>query len=68
MTDPQKTTNAPQRVIPIKAEEAAFDAAKALPANTALANVSMAADGSITSTDQTLSLANLTNVSGVSAT
>ena len=29
MTDPQKTTNAPQRVIPIKAEEAAFDAAKA---------------------------------------
>ena len=29
MTDPQKTTDAPQRVIPIKAEEAAFDAAKA---------------------------------------
>ncbi|MBS7457205.1 flagellin [Coralloluteibacterium stylophorae] len=46
---------------------AAFDAAKANPANTALANVTMAADGSITSTDQNLTLANLTNVSGVAA-
>lgn len=45
----------------------AFDAAKANPANTALANVTMAADGKITSTDATLELANLTNVSGVTA-
>jgi flagellin len=47
--------------------KAAFDAAKANPANTALANVTMAANGAITSTDATLTLANLTNVSGVSA-
>ncbi|MDH5834959.1 flagellin [Luteimonas kalidii] len=46
---------------------AAFDAAKALPANTALANVTMDATGAITSTDETLTLANLTNVSGVTA-
>ena len=45
----------------------AFDAAKADPTNTALANVTMAADGSITSTDASLTLANLTNVSGVTA-
>ncbi|HSM20814.1 MAG TPA: flagellin, partial [Rubrivivax sp.] len=47
--------------------KAAFDTAKANPANTALANVTMADDGAITSTDATLTLANLTNVSGVSA-
>jgi flagellin len=47
--------------------KAAFDAAKANPANTALANVTMAANGAISSTDATLTLANLTNVSGVSA-
>jgi flagellin len=46
---------------------AAFDAAKALPANTALANVTMDATGAITSTDESLTLANLTNVSGVTA-
>ena len=46
---------------------AAFDAAKALPANAGLANVSMDATGAITSTDATLVLANLTNVSGVTA-
>ncbi|CAG1007223.1 partial A-type flagellin, partial [Burkholderiales bacterium] len=46
--------------------KAAFDAAKA--ANpTELANVTMSAAGAITSTDPTLVLANLTNVSGVSA-
>ncbi|WP_144409350.1 flagellin [Pseudoxanthomonas suwonensis] len=47
--------------------KAAFDVAKAIPANTGLANVTMAADGAITSTDQNLTLANLTNVSGVTA-
>lgn len=45
----------------------AFDAAKANVANTSLANVTMAADGTITSTDATLTIANLTNVSGVTA-
>ena len=45
----------------------AFDAAKANVANTSLANVTMAADGTITSTDATLAIANLTNVSGVTA-
>ncbi|MDP1649951.1 MAG: flagellin [Rubrivivax sp.] len=46
--------------------KAAFDAAKT--ANpTELANVTMSAGGAITSTDATLVLANLTNVSGVSA-
>jgi len=45
----------------------AFNAAKAAPGNEALANVTMAADGAITSTDQNLTLANLTNVSGVTA-
>lgn len=45
----------------------AFDTAKANPANTALANVTMDATGAITSTDQTLTLANATNVSGVTA-
>ena len=45
----------------------AFDTAKADPLNTALANVTMAADGKITSTDATLTLANLTNVAGVTA-
>ncbi|MDP1649952.1 MAG: flagellin [Rubrivivax sp.] len=46
--------------------KAAFDAAKT--ANpTELANVTMTAGGAITSTDATLVLANLTNVSGVSA-
>ena len=43
----------------------AFNAAKSVPANTALANVTMAADGTITSTDATLTLANVTNVTGV---
>ncbi len=47
--------------------KAAFDTAKALPANTALANVTMSAAGAITSTDKTLTLANATNVSGVTA-
>ena len=51
---------------------AAFDAAKALntadPAvNPGLANVTMAASGAITSTDATLALTNLANVSGVTA-
>jgi flagellin len=45
----------------------AFDTAKADPLNTALANVTMASDGKITSTDATLTLANLTNVGGVTA-
>jgi flagellin len=45
----------------------AFDTAKADPLNTSLANVTMAADGKITSTDATLTLANLTNVAGVTA-
>jgi flagellin len=45
----------------------AFDAAKADPLNTSLANVDMDAAGKITSTDKTLTLANLTNVSGVTA-
>jgi flagellin len=45
----------------------AFDTAKADPLNTALANVTMAADGKITSTDATLELGNLTNVGGVTA-
>ena len=46
--------------------KAAFDAAKT--ANpTELANVTMDAAGAITSTDETLVLANLTNMSGVSA-
>lgn len=47
--------------------KAAFDAAKADPTNTSLANVSMDATGAITSTDETLTIANLTNVSGVTA-
>ncbi|MGN7725614.1 flagellin [Luteimonas sp. 22616] len=47
--------------------KAAFDAAKADVNNTGLANVSMDAAGAITSTDATLVLANLTNVSGVTA-
>ena len=46
---------------------AAFDAAKALPANAGLANVTMAADGAITSTDQNLTIAAPTNVTGVTA-
>ena len=45
----------------------AFDTAKADPLNTALANVTMASDGKITSTDATLELGNLTNVGGVTA-
>ena len=45
----------------------AFDTAKADPLNTSLANVTMAADGKITSTDASLTLANLTNVGGVTA-
>lgn len=45
----------------------AFDAAKAVPANTGLANVTMDATGAITSTDQNLTLANLANVTGVTA-
>nr|WP_255692508.1 flagellin [Luteimonas sp. XNQY3] len=44
---------------------AAFDAAKADPANTALANVTMGADGVISSTDQSLTIANATNVGGI---
>ncbi|NUS59335.1 MAG: flagellin [Lysobacter sp.] len=47
--------------------KAAFDTAKANVANTSLANVTMDATGAITSTDATLSIANLTNVSGVTA-
>ncbi len=47
--------------------KSAFDTAKANPANTALANVTMDAAGAITSTDSTLEIANLTNVSGVNA-
>ncbi len=47
--------------------KAAFDAAKANAANTGLANVTMSAAGAITSTDETLTLANLSNVSGVTA-
>ncbi|MGO4220269.1 flagellin [Lysobacter sp. TAF61] len=47
--------------------KAAFDTAKANPANTALANVTMSAAGAITSTDKTLTLANAANVSGVTA-
>lgn len=46
----------------------AFNTAKALPANaTALANVTMATDGTITSTDANLTLASLTNVGGITA-
>ncbi|HEY5851752.1 MAG TPA: flagellin, partial [Lysobacter sp.] len=47
--------------------KSAFDTAKANPANTSLANVTMAADGKITSTDKNLTLSNATNVSGVTA-
>src|SRR5690606_27938837 len=47
--------------------KAAFDAAKADPNNTTLANVTMSAAGEITSTDETLSITNLTNISGVTA-
>ena len=47
--------------------KAAFDAAKAISSNTGLANVTMDNTGAITSTDASLELANLTNVSGVSA-
>ena len=46
---------------------AAFNAAKAVPANVGLANVTMSAAGAITSTDATLTLSGLTNVSGVTA-
>ena len=46
---------------------AAFTAAKGNPANTGLANVTMAASGAITSTDENLVLANLANVTGVTA-
>lgn len=50
---------------PAKLQEA-FNAAKALPANAeALKNVTMAADGSITSTDKTLKLENVTNMTGL---
>jgi len=45
----------------------AFNAAKAGAGATALANVTIDATGAITSTDQQLTLANLTNVSGVTA-
>ncbi|HEU4774221.1 MAG TPA: flagellin [Lysobacter sp.] len=47
--------------------KAAFDTAKGIPANTGLANVTMDAAGKITSTDANLTLAALTNVSGVIA-
>ncbi|KQY52700.1 flagellin [Lysobacter sp. Root494] len=47
--------------------KSAFDTAKANVANTSLANVSMDATGAITSTDASLTVANLTNVSGVTA-
>ncbi len=46
---------------------AAFDAAKAAPGNEALANVTMAASGAITSTDATLTIGAPTNVTGVTA-
>jgi len=52
----------------LTALKAAFDTAKAdTVANPELANVSMAADGSITSTDADLTIANVTNLTGVSA-
>jgi flagellin len=47
--------------------KAAFDAAKAGGGATALANVTMDAAGAITSTDASLTIANLSNVSGVTA-
>jgi len=47
--------------------KASFDTAKANAANTGLANVTMDATGKITSTDASLALSNLTNVSGVTA-
>ncbi len=47
--------------------KAAFDTAKADVNNTGLANVTMDAAGAITSTDATLTIASLTNVSGVTA-
>ena len=46
---------------------AAFNTAKADTANTGLANVTMAAGGAITSTDETLVLGALTNVDGITA-
>jgi flagellin len=48
--------------------KAAFDTAKADTANNpGLANVTMAASGAITSTDETLTIANLANVAGITA-
>jgi flagellin len=47
--------------------KAAFDAAKTADTAGKLTNVTMAADGKITSTDKTLTIAGLTNVSGVTA-
>ncbi len=45
---------------------AAFDAAKALPANaTALANVTFSGAGAVVSTDQTLTIAGATNLTGL---
>lgn len=46
---------------------AAFTTAKGNAANTGLANVTMAASGAITSTDETLVLGDLTNVAGITA-
>lgn len=54
------TTNTPAKL------QEAFNAAKALPANAeALKNVTMATDGAITSTDKTLKLENVTNMTGL---
>lgn len=47
--------------------QAAFDTAKADTNNTGLANVTMAADGAITSTDASLTVGGIDNVTGVTA-
>ncbi|MDD2933054.1 MAG: flagellin [Methylotenera sp.] len=69
IASPAGAADAPAAVIAFKA---AFDAAKLLNTNNAnvnpgLANVTMSAGGAITSTDATLTLSNLVNVSGVTA-
>ncbi|TWT18038.1 flagellin [Luteimonas wenzhouensis] len=51
----------------VAALKAAFDAAKANPANTALANVEMSAAGVLSTTDADITLANLTNLTGPAA-
>jgi flagellin len=65
ITTADGAADAPAATAAIKA---AFDAAKADTANNpGLANVTMDATGAITSTDELLTIANLTNVSGVTA-